>query len=332
MQWYEYHKKLYESCSSNKEYIQILQEYKDRVIEKNISLLKDQKNNSDILIKDNFDQIKLLFDTNKLVTSRLGNVESRFLIKNLFDMDVPGDYENLKSKDDDLRMKKNAGLYYQKEEDKKNIHDWWVNNAKELLLNNDTLLTSCFVHLPYDLILLSLLDIKNHYLMNFSSMINIIQWFEDKKVLLISNGVDSMIKSYSIGLQRIYTFKIPSFKLYTVKTPQTTTGMPYPDESSIQTTQRIITNIQNTCPDFDIALLSCGSYGPPLTIELKKTFGNKNMVYLGSMLYTMFGLYTHNLLKPSSKDGRFISDNFIVVEEKCPDACRNIDKGKYWNI
>lgn len=332
MEWYEYHKKLYESSLSNFDYLSILENNYDRVVKRDITLLKDVILNHDIVIKDNIDKLKTLFIQNKLVTSRLGNVESRFLIKNLFDKNIPGDYENLKNKDDDFRMKKNAGLYYQNAEDKIKVHNWWCYSTLKLLLDNRTTLTSCYVHLPYDLSLLASLNIQNRYLINFSTIVNIIQWFQNKKVLLLSNGVDSMRKSYNLGLQRAYNLHIPEFELYTIKTPQTTTNMPYPHKTSIETTDSILQEIILNYPDFDIALLACGCYGPPLQLKLLETFGNRNMVYLGSMLYTMFGLYTHNLLKPSVSDGRFISDNFIEVEEKCPEVCKNIDKGKYWSI
>lgn len=325
--WYVYHKQLYESCSSNKDFLDVLKKYPDKVKSLDESIFLQSKNTDINISQENLNE---LFLKNKLKTIRLGNVESRFLIKQVFDKDVVGDFEALKDKKDDFRMRNNAGLYFS-DGQKEIVHEWWCKNTSELLKNPETSLTSCYLFLAYDLFLLSLFDIKNKYLNNFGLLVDLILLFENKKVLLISNGVESMKNSFDSGLQRAYKKTIPNFSLYCLKSPQTTIGMPYPHTNSKETTEWMVDEITKKFGDFDVALLACGCYGAPLTNLLSKKLPNKNIIYMGSMLYTMFGLYSQGILKPIFAPKLFNTEGFIEISEKCPDACKKIENGKYWN-
>jgi hypothetical protein len=198
-----YYKELYESCSSNRNFLEIVQKYENEI--KNLDKVmfpKNKNKNKDIILSQ--ENLENIFLENKLIATRLGSVETKFVIKQIFNKDVVGDKSILKDGNDDSKMKSNAGLYYSNESDKQRIQNWWCGNAVAILTNPGTTLTSCFLFLPYDLTLLSLLNIKNKHLNNYSSLVKLIYLFENKKVLLVSNGVESMKKSFAAGLQRVY--------------------------------------------------------------------------------------------------------------------------------
>jgi hypothetical protein len=332
-QMWKYYKKLYESCDSNSNFLETINKFPDRVLEMDESLIKQGLNNKDLLIKEyesGKEELYSLFLKNELRTIRLGNIESRFLIKQVFNKDIMGDFEKLKDKNDDFRMRSNAGLYYNEVCDSKNVHKWWCDNTLDFIKNQNTTLTSCFLFLYSDLYLFSLLDIKKS-IINFGSSANLITLFESKKVLVVSNGAESMKKSFDMGLQRAYKQKIPNFKLYCLESPQTTIGMPYPHKNSIETTNFILDEIDQKYGDFDVALLACGCYGPPLSNLLAKKHTNKNIIYMGSMLYTMFGLYSNGIQKTVFNTKLFNTDGFIEVPQKCPEVCKKIENGKYWS-
>jgi hypothetical protein len=118
--------------------------------------------------------------------------------------------------------------------------------------------------------------------------------------------------------------------MYYVETPQTTLDMPYPDESIIETTDNIVDKIIKKYYDFDIAILGCGAYGPPIMNKLNTILKNKNILYLGSVCYTMFGIYSMGMPIPEDKDA--IKENWTEVLEKCDKRCKDIDQGKYWKV
>jgi hypothetical protein len=107
--------------------------------------------------------------------------------------------------------------------------------------------------------------------------------------------------------------------------------MPHPHKNSIETTNFILDEIDQKYGDFDVALLACGCYGPPLSNLLAKKHPNKNIIYMGSMLYTMFGLYSQGIQKPVFNTKLFNTDGFIEVPQKCPEVCKKIENGKYWS-
>ena len=127
----------------------------------------------------------------------------------------------------------------------------------------------------------------------------------------------------------MWSFNIPKFELYLLKTPQTTLNMEYPDDNIKITTEKLLDEIIKNYSDFDTAIFSCGAYGPPLMNLLSKKFKNKNMLYLGSLAYSMFGLYTDCL--PIPKDKEAVNKNWILVLEDYNENFINIDNSKYWN-
>jgi hypothetical protein len=331
LQNWEYHKKLYESCKNNQDYLEVLETKKDQIANADESLLSNNIINQDLLIKQNQNLFEN-FKNNKLITSRLGCVESRFILSYKFNKKIIGDFQNTENQTDDIVMKKNAGLYYKHSSDRDLVCSWWVDNAIELLSSPITTVVSCYLVLAYDLCLLSTLRVKNKIIGSYTDQTELIKLFENRKILVISNGIEDMQDSFKLGLQRIYNFKLPSFQIEFLKSPQTTLGMDYPHEHMKETTEKIIEEIDQKYSDFDTCLLCCGGYSAPIINILSKKHKNKNLLYFGSELYTFFGLYSHGIQKPTSRNRIFNLNNFLEISKKCPDSCKLIDGGKYWKL
>jgi mannosyltransferase OCH1-like enzyme/uncharacterized protein YciU (UPF0263 family) len=285
----------------------------------NIDLLNKKSNYSD--------DLQNLLDNNKLITTRLGVVESSFILKYKYNFAIYEDHLKYNEQKLDYYMKRNAGLYYIDDKHKKVVLDWWCNNTCELIKKST--ITSCYAALHYDLALWSYLDIRKKFYDWGKLHKFILKNISNKKVLYIGSAVKSIKFAHS-NIQKMWKFDIGNFEMYYVQTPQTTLDMTYPDTSIIDTTDKIVNKIISNYSDFDIAILGCGAYGPPLINILHKKLGDKNMIYLGSSCYTMFGIYSDGMPIPDDND--VIKENWIEVLEKCNNKCKNIDNGKYWKL
>lgn len=280
--------------------------------------------NTDLVINNDYTDIIEKLKNNSLITTRIGCVESKFLINYHFKKPFE-DHNVVVSYDDDTYMKRNAGLYYKNEEDKKRVLTWWCNNTVECI--NKSTLTSCICVIHYDLTLWSLLNLKGVFY-NWGHVHKVIlKNSENKKILYIGNGVKSIEYAFNTGIQNKWNFPVSNFSMYYYKTPQTTLNMEYPDETMIETTNKIVNDIIELYPDFDTAVFGCGAYGPPISNILSKRLGNKNFIYLGSKCYTMFGLYSNGI---PCDDPEAIRENWVEIIEECDPSCRGIDGGKYW--
>lgn len=324
MEQYEYFIKLYEQSDNNEAFINLI-ENNSRVNHLSEGILNGSKINKDILITTNEDEIKEKIKNNSLVTLRLGCVEASFFLIYKLNKPVPLEHIVYSNNLDD-KMKMNTGLYYKNEYDRDRVSQWYCNHLEELA--KESTLTSCYSVLKYDLTFYSYLNIKGKTLHNWGFLPKILMTTLDgKKVLVISNATDILKKSADRGLDKVYNIPTVKFSdINYIKTPQTTIGAEYPDHSIIETTNKILEQIKSI--DFDIALLACGAYGVPLSNEIRKM--NKMAVYLGSALYTMFGVYSAGI--PLPQDNIFKTENFIEIEEECPAHCKNIDEGKYWKV
>jgi len=334
---WEYVLKLYEACDSNKDFLNTYYNNANRVLNLDNSLIEEKiingisKKNKDILIKSDKEELIKKYKNNQLVTCRMGCVETSFLLNYYFNKKVLNDHMgDYKDKYDDKYLKKLGGMYYVDEKDKLRVQEWWCNNTIELLKSESVTLTSCYLVLAYDLLLFSVLDLKNKTLSSWSELLSLISLFEQQKILVISNGINSMKHAYDLGLQKMYNIRLPEFSVDFCFTPQTTEGMLTTDSNMIETTDKIINKIETEHNNFTTALLACGAYTPPLINILSKKFPNKNILYMGSSLYTMFGLYSDGIDRPMHMNNFYCLDNFIRIPEKCPDACKHIDGGKYW--
>ena len=285
---------------------------------------KDKIINVDMIESTNqINEMTELYNLNSLITSRLGCVESAFIIKYIYNFNLPSHL--LRHDDIDKNMRTNAGFYYNNQENKKEICDWWCNETIELL-NNSTP-TSCYCVINFDIPLWSLINLKKKFY-NYGDVHKIIlKNSEGKKILYIGNGVTSIKKGFEIGLQNMWNFPVSNFSMYYLKTPQTTEGCKYPNNSIKETCEVILKEIQEKYSDFDTAILGCGAYGPPLINSLRKIYKKKNIIYLGSDCFKMFGVYSHMmpLVDPCAK-----KENWIDIVDELPSGCENHPEPKYW--
>lgn len=282
--------------------------------------------NNDLIICNDITQLIEKYKNNKLITTRLGCVESKFLLFTYFKSSLLENNLKKVSEEDDFYMKRNAGLYYKN--NKKEVIDWWITNTLEIIKKSE--LTSSFNCLHYDLLLWSYLECKKKFY-NYDGIEKMILKNSDgKKILYIGNAVESIMFSYKNQVyRRAWNFEISNFSLSCVHTPQTTTGMEVPDNDMIITTNKIIQTIQNNYCDFDTAILGCGAYGPPIINILSKIYPNKNLIYLGSSCYRMFGIYS-DMMKIPIHDNDVNKNEWVQVIEKFDERYKNIDNGKYW--
>ena len=108
--------------------------------------------------------------------------------------------------------------------------------------------------------------------------------------------------------------------MYYLKTPQTTYGMEYPDNSIKITIEKIVEDIKKIIVIL-IALLWDVVYGGPLINILSRIFPNKNLVYIGSDCFKMFGVYSKGM--PYNYYDDAIKENWIEVVEELPEGCKN---------
>lgn len=304
-------------------------------LHKNINYIRGEYNkinddtivNNDLKESNNYEEILEKYINNNLITTRLGCIESKFLLYTYFETDLLENNLKIIKSENDYYMKKNAGLYYKNIEDKDKVINWWIENTLEIIKKSTLTSAYCFLH--YDLLLWSYLDLKYNFY-NWGNLHKLIlKNSKNKKILYIGNGTKSISYSYNNKIyEKGWNFEIPKFELYCLKTPQTTKNMNYPDDNMIITTNKIIEEIENSYGDFDTAILGCGAYGPPITNILSKKFSNKNLIYLGSSCYYMFCVYSKGMPIPNENDVN--KNEWIEVLEDCDPRCKDIDQGKYW--
>ena len=61
---------------------------------------------------------------------------------------------------------------------------------------------------------------------------------------------------------------------------------------------------------------------------LSQIYPNKNLVYIGSDCFKMFGVYSKGM--PYTYYDDAIKENWIEVVEELPEGCKNHPEPKYW--
>jgi hypothetical protein len=120
-------------------------------------------------------------------------------------------------------------------------------------------------------------------------------WAVNRKILIVSPFSQSVIHQYQqrSGLHR--GIALPQFELITYTSPVTYSSLgnywqrPIQAKSSnwSQELERMTEEI--LALDFEVALLSCGSYAMPLGVAIAET--NRSALYLGGVLNPLFGIY-----------------------------------------
>ncbi len=107
----------------------------------------------------------------------------------------------------------------------------------------------------------------------------------------------------------------PDFRLVTYNTPITYSGLSpdfYPHDNwfgTLDAMKRDLSMLQ-----FDVALLSCGSYAAPLGVFIRDTLGRK-AVYVGGILQLFFGIMGRRYDNPFFLD-QIRLENFILPAER----------------
>lgn len=320
--FYEYY------CKNNEEFRSLLNEvpltnYED------ISLNFNNKNiiNKDLNESNDNSILIQKYLNNSLIVARLGNVESDFILKERFALYGKYHLINLPI---DYYIKKNAGLYYVNELDKEKVWKWMSDNSAELLVSKDSILGSCFCHINFDIVLWSYFSIKKIYYNYYTFIDIILKNSNNKNILFVGYNTESVKYSHKT-LQKKWKFKISNFKLFTLKTPQTTEGCDYPDNNSIETSNKLIESILNLhkIHNIDTIIFCCGCYACPLINIIRKKINNLNLLSLGSLTLNIFGIYTKHMCL--NNDCGQIQENFILPLESLPKGCENHPEKKYWN-
>ena len=111
-----------------------------------------------------------------------------------------------------------------------------------------------------------------------------------KRVLVISPFAKSIQANFHNRRSFFKDFDYPEFGLQVYNTPITYAGLPsefYPDRNWFETTNKMIDEISML--QFDVALLSCGSYAMPLGQHIFEKMG-RQAIYIGGVLQLMFGI------------------------------------------
>jgi hypothetical protein len=122
------------------------------------------------------------------------------------------------------------------------------------------------------------------------------QWMADKKVLIISPFSDSINHQFKNKDFLYHDFKFPNFELLTYNTKITYSNSDEDNRESLKTNtnnwleeaEMMANEISKI--DFDIALLSCGSYAMYLG-NFIKTEMKKKSLYFGGILNMYFNIY-----------------------------------------
>ncbi len=131
------------------------------------------------------------------------------------------------------------------------------------------------------------------------------------KKLLIVSPFEESIKFNSNRIDEIFkSFSFPKTEVLIQRTPITYAGLPaefYPHNNWFETVDWLKDRISHL--DFDLALLSCGSYAMPIGCFIEKSLQRK-AIYIGGVLQLMFGIL-----------GRRYADNTFFTDMLNLDRC-----------
>jgi hypothetical protein len=319
------------NCNNNCDFLEKFNNIPFKLIENYSNPYGNTIKNVDMIQSNNqFDELTLMYLNNNLIAFRPGCVEISFALSYVFDIKIPYSHLNIENNSElDKIIKSNAGLYYKDSTRRNEVLNWWTEHFIDLIKN--CTYTSCYSILHYDLVMLSVLNVKGK-LYNYGELYKIIlENSEGKKILYVGNAVYSIQAGYERGLQNVWKFPVSNFLMYYLKTPQTTTGMEYPHDTMIETCNDIIDQIDSNYSDFDTAIFGCGAYGSSLINILRKKYLQKNLIYLGSDCFKMFGVKI-NLQPWELYDSNVNKDAVIDIVESLPDGCINHSEKKYWRL
>lgn len=131
------------------------------------------------------------------------------------------------------------------------------------------------------------------------------EWGEGKKLLFVSPFSTSIRHQFQRKNELIKDYIFPEFELVTYNTPITynkpgiSGGLSARAVNWHEECARMTAEI--SAIDFDIALLSCGSYAMPMGRHIKEVVGRKAL-YLGGILNVVFNIYGQRYDTPTFND------------------------------
>jgi len=111
-----------------------------------------------------------------------------------------------------------------------------------------------------------------------------------RRVLVVTPFGKSILANWNNRHSFLRDFNYPEFEIRILDTPITYAGLPremYPHGDWLETVEHLKGEMEKI--EFDIALLSCGSYAMPLGVHARDALGKK-AVYVGGILQLFFGV------------------------------------------
>ncbi len=138
---------------------------------------------------------------------------------------------------------------------------------------------------------------------------------EGKRVLVVSPFAESIETNFHRRASFFKNYDYPDFTLAVCNVPITYAGLPaefYPDADWFDTVERLKRSVSEI--QFDIALLSCGSYALPIGRYICEELGRKS-VYVGGVLQLFFGVTGRRYAGNQFFENQMNLDSFIYPLE-----------------
>lgn len=137
-----------------------------------------------------------------------------------------------------------------------------------------------------------------------------------KRVLVVSPFSESIQSNFSRRFEFFKDYSYPDFDMVPLATPITYSGLPrefYPHETWEDTVESLKQQLRNL--NFDIALMSCGSYALPLGECISAELG-RSAIYVGGILQLFFGVMGRRYEGNTALLNQLNTDKFIYPLEK----------------
>lgn len=151
---------------------------------------------------------------------------------------------------------------------------------------------------------------------------------QGKRVLIVSAFADTVKKQYT---KRTTIWKspdiLPDFELMVYKAVQTSAGS---RDKRFSTWLDAFNHMRDELKelDFDIALISCGSYGTPLALALKQE--GKSVIQWGGCFQLWFGINGKRWSMDEKIQAYTNTDWCFASDEETPVNYGLVDNGSYW--
>ena len=278
----------------------------------------------------------LIYQGKPGLVGRLGGTEARFLgeFKKIFSLPF---LTNLifRVKPNWIKRSKevntNAGFYFQKISEAKTFSDLYMDALADtdILGAWGTAFSSIESKFVNKIPIFVPVAMTAPWIQPHSDQSNSVPWavaLEKKKVLVISPFINSIEKQFA-NIKKVFpSTDFHDFQLLTLKSPMTISTR-YPVEKTwIERLDAVKSEMGDI--DFDIALVSAGSYSFPLAHHAKKM--GKIGIHAGGGLQLFFGIMGKRWEK-SDYLLKILNDYWIrPSKDETPDSASLVENGCYW--